>query len=84
MSRSYLGLCDFAAEAVDSNNNPESKLVALEMHEMKDAIVVDGSDKRWWDCESALLKLHGSREAHTPQTALSRRTATDGDSLKWS
>jgi MFS family permease len=31
--------------------NPNSKLVALEIEEMKENIKLDGIDKRWWDCE---------------------------------
>ena len=36
----------------DGNNNPESKLVHLEVEEMLEGIKLDGIDKRWWDCES--------------------------------
>jgi len=31
--------------------DPNSKLVALEIAEFREAIVQDGSDKRWWDCK---------------------------------
>ena len=43
-------------EAVDflvkyhGNGDPNSKLVALEIAEMRDNIRLDGIDKRWWDC----------------------------------
>lgn len=33
------------------NKNPGSKLVELEIAEMRDGIRQDGIDKRWWDCE---------------------------------
>ena len=31
------------------NHDPNSKLVALEMQEMRAGISLDGADKRWWD-----------------------------------
>ena len=31
--------------------NPNSTLVALEIAEFRAGIMLDGSDKRWWDCE---------------------------------
>lgn len=33
------------------NGDPRSKLVALEVEEMRAGIRQDGADKRWWDCE---------------------------------
>jgi hypothetical protein len=33
------------------NGNPESRLVKLEIEEMKEGIRLDGIDKNWWDCE---------------------------------
>ena len=53
-------------EAVDflikyhGNGDPNSKLVALEIAEMRENIRLDGIDKRWWDCESAALAPNSS------------------------
>lgn len=33
------------------NGNPNSKLVALQIQEFKEHIVLDGADKTWWDCK---------------------------------
>lgn len=40
--------------------DPNSKLVALELEEMREQIQTDGIDKRWWDCE-LLLSSRGCR-----------------------
>jgi Sugar (and other) transporter len=41
---------DFIAK-YHGNGNPNTRLVLLEVAEMKEGIRVDGIDKRWWDCE---------------------------------
>lgn len=41
------------------NGNRDSRLVNLEMDEMRENIQLDGIDKRWWDC--ALPPLSGQR-----------------------
>jgi MFS family permease len=33
------------------NRDPNSKLVQLEVEEMREGIKLDGIDKTWWDCE---------------------------------
>ena len=33
------------------NNNPNSRLVRLEIEEMREGIQLDGLDKTWWDCK---------------------------------
>ena len=35
--------------------NPNSKLVALELEEMRENISQDGIDKRWWDCKFSVM-----------------------------
>lgn len=40
---------DEGNERYHGNGNPDSKVVALEMSEMKEAISTTGSDKKWWD-----------------------------------
>ncbi len=48
-------------EAIDflvkyhGNGDPQSRLVLLEIDEMKDGIRVDGIDKRPWDCKPLLV-----------------------------
>lgn len=39
--------------------DPDSRLVALEIAEFRAGIALDGSDKRWWDCECCTLFLLG-------------------------
>lgn len=39
--------------------NPNSKLVALEIEEMKENIKLDGIDKRWWDYRPLFLTKNG-------------------------
>ncbi len=36
------------------NGDPNARLVRLEVEEMKEGIRIDGIDKRWWDCKSAM------------------------------
>ncbi|KZS95414.1 general substrate transporter [Sistotremastrum niveocremeum HHB9708] len=42
------------------NDNPNSKIVQLEMEEMEEVISTTGSDKRWWDY-TALFKSRSAR-----------------------
>lgn len=45
------------------NGNPNSKLVELEITEMREGIRMDGIDKTWWDCESTISwRLLDNRE----------------------
>ncbi|KAL2127146.1 hypothetical protein VTI74DRAFT_11254 [Chaetomium olivicolor] len=42
------------------NNDPNSRLVRLEIEEMREGIALDGIDKRWWDYRPFLLS-HNAR-----------------------
>jgi hypothetical protein len=37
------------------NGDPQSRLVRLEIEEMKEGIRIDGIDKVWWDCKSSVF-----------------------------
>lgn len=39
------------------NGRGDSKLVALQIAEMREGIVLDGIDKTWWDCEFELNRI---------------------------
>ncbi len=39
------------------NGDPQSRLVLLEMDEMREGIRVDGIDKNSWDCKNASVSL---------------------------
>lgn len=41
------------------NGDTHSKLVALEVEEMRAGIRQDGADKRWWDCERSICFSNG-------------------------
>lgn len=41
------------------NGDPNSRLVRLEVEEMKEGIRIDGIDKRWWDYRPFLLTHNG-------------------------
>jgi len=41
------------------NNNPDSVLVALELQEMKEGIVLNGIDKVWWDYRPLFMTHQG-------------------------
>ncbi|KAK1757738.1 general substrate transporter [Echria macrotheca] len=41
------------------NNDPNSRLVRLEIDEMREGIKVDGIDKRWWDYRPLILTHNG-------------------------
>jgi hypothetical protein len=45
---------DFLAR-YHGGGNPNSKLVLLEIAEFEEGIALNGSDKRWWDCESSIV-----------------------------
>ena len=58
-------------EAIDflvkyhGNKDPDSRLVLLEVEEMKEGIRLDGIDKRPWDCEYPYTRLlaHSIKES---------------------
>ena len=41
------------------NNDPNSRLVKLEVEEMREGIKLDGVDKRWWDYRPLFLSHNG-------------------------
>ena len=50
------------------NNDPESPLVALEYSEFQEKIVIDGSDKRWWDYRSLFnTKVNADQRMNVPR-----------------
>jgi hypothetical protein len=68
------------------NGDPNSRLVRLEIEEMREGIKADGLDKVWWDCKYSMIPKsteaglrYGSRLLIILQTALcSRLTMDDG------
>jgi hypothetical protein len=67
-------------EAIDflvrfhGNRDRSSKLVQLEIEEMRENIKLDGIDKRWWDCT---LTVIDPQLRLTLQTALCSSPRTD-------
>lgn len=37
------------------NGDPNSRLVRLEIEEMREVIKLDGLDKTWWDCKCSTI-----------------------------
>lgn len=49
--------------------NPNSKLVLLEIAEFEEGIALNGSDKRWWDCESSTVHCNALSSDQSTLTA---------------
>jgi hypothetical protein len=65
------------------NGRSDSKLVALQIAEMREGIRQDGIDKTWWDCMSFLLFT--LKDRIDGQTDLcSTTTMVDGEWLRFS